>query len=52
MNKTIYMSFLLAYEIGLIVVRRKGINKIFKDDINDLIIKIIPVVMCVIGALG
>ena len=52
MYKMIYMLFLLIYEIGLIVVRRRGINKILKDDVNDLIIKIIPIVMCVIGALG
>lgn len=52
MYKMIYMLFLLIYEIGLIAVRRRGINKILKDDVNDLIIKIIPIVMCVIGALG
>ena len=52
MNKTIHMLFLLICEISLIIVRRKGINRVLKDDITDFIIKIIPVVMCVIGALG
>lgn len=52
MKTTIYMLILLIYEIGLIAVRRKGINKFLRDDITDTIIKIIPIVMCVIGALG
>ena len=52
MNKIIYMLILLIYDIVLLAIRRNGINRILKDDITDFIIKIIPVVMCIIGALG
>lgn len=51
MKKLIFMVILLAYEITLVVVRRKGINRFLADDVTDAIIKIIPIVMCVIGAL-
>ena len=49
MNKLMYMIFLLIYEICLILTRK---NKFLKDDITDTIIKIIPIVICIIGALG
>ena len=52
MNKIIYMLIFLIYDIVLLAIRRNGINRILKDDITDFIIKIIPVVMCIIGALG
>lgn len=48
MKTTIYMLILLIYEICLIVVRRNY----YRDDITDALIRIIPVVMCIIGALG
>lgn len=52
MNKLIYMGILLVYDIILVVIRRNGLNRILRDDVTDAIIKIIPIVMCVIGALG
>jgi hypothetical protein len=52
MNKIVYMSILAFYEGSLATIRIKGMKKGIKDDITDAIIKIIPIVICIIGALG
>lgn len=52
MKTTIYMLILLSYEICLAIIRVKGMNKFIRDDVTDTIIKVIPIVICVIGALG
>ena len=50
--KLIYMVVLLAYQMILIGIRKQGLNSFFRDDTTDLIIKIIPIAICIIGALG
>ena len=50
--KYYYMGLLLLYQIVLVIIRRRGINKYMRDDVLDFVIEIIPIAICIMGALG